>query len=89
MAKRLLVDNKSCVLVEFLNEEEALAIGYTCWLNETEEELNNIIENKKVVQIVWPKCNIHPARKMRNILKGLTDEHWEVHAVKILGFGSE
>lgn len=91
MRKRLLIDNKSCILVEFSNEEEALAIGYTCWLNETatEEELNNIIESKKEVEIVWPKCDVQSARKMKTILKGLTDEHWEVHAVKVLGFGSE
>lgn len=91
MEKRLLIDNKSCILVEFLNEEEALAIGYTCWLNETvtEEELNNIIESKKEVEIFWPKCDVQSARKMKTILKGFTDKHWEVHAVKILGFGGE
>lgn len=63
-----------------------------CWLNETvtEEELNNIIESKKEAEIIWPKCDIQSARKMKTILKGLTnDEHWEVHAMKILGFGSE
>lgn len=91
MEKRNLIDNKSCILVEFSNEDEALSIGYTCWLNDTttEEKLNNIIESGKEVEIFWPKCDVQSARKMRAILKNLTDEHWEVHAVKILGFGGE
>ncbi|XP_025993481.1 uncharacterized protein LOC113004434 isoform X2 [Solenopsis invicta] len=74
MESKLLIDNKSCVLVEFSNEEEALAIGYKCWLNETvtEEELNNIIESKREVEIMWPKCDVHSARKMKNILKDWT-----------------
>lgn len=91
MKNRLLIDNKSCILVEFSNEEEELAIGYKCWLNETvtEEEINNIIESKREVEIMWPKCDIQSARKMKTVLKGLTKEQWEVHAVKLIGFGGE
>lgn len=91
MEKRFLIDNKSCVLVEFSNEEEALAIGYTCWLNvtETEEELNNIIDIKKEVEIIWPECDVQSARRMKGILKGLTNKQWEIHAMKVLAFGGE
>lgn len=91
MEKKHLIDNKSCILVEFINEENALAVGYTCWLNKetSEEELNNMIEKEQEVEIWWPKCDVQTAKKMKMAMKTLTDDDWEVFAVRILGYGGK
>lgn len=90
MERRGLVENERCVLVEFY-EEGALAVGYRCWLNQvyTDKELDDIIEHQQEVEIIWPKCDIHTARRMKTVMKGLSEDDWETYNVKIFGFGGK
>ena len=45
MDKKNCIDSNSCILIEFLNEESALAVGYLSWLSRevNEDELNHIV----------------------------------------------
>lgn len=62
--------DSECILVEFINEDYKVAIGYWSWLqNETlrsKETLQKAIEEKEEVAINWPvNCEIVPASKMQ------------------------
>ncbi|OXU19185.1 hypothetical protein TSAR_002222 [Trichomalopsis sarcophagae] len=88
--KNLSVNNKECLLLEFSNEDGALAIAYKCWLTRklTNADLEQIISEEEMVEITWPKCDITPVtRKFKNTIQGLSEADWAPYVVKILGFG--
>lgn len=51
------MDNQ-CILCEFINESDSIAIGYRAWLLDEvdEDKLQNIMKQKKQLPIKWPSC---------------------------------
>ncbi|XP_071569983.1 uncharacterized protein [Temnothorax nylanderi] len=81
--------DSECVLIEFINEDYKVAVGYLSWLqNETlrnKEALQKIIDGKEEVAINWPvNCEIAPASKMHKKVRNCS---WKSHVVHILSFG--
>ena len=81
------MDNKKCVLVEFLNEEK-IGTGYEAWLAERDKnEIDRIINEGIPVIISWPDCDITSStKKMTKLLEKATIKNY---AVKILKKGSK
>ncbi|OXU16217.1 hypothetical protein TSAR_003812 [Trichomalopsis sarcophagae] len=87
---RLLVKNKECILVEFCNESNKLAVGYTCWLSrkmKSKRRLEDLVRTKEIIEISWPECNITTEKSMIKTMAKLSNDQWKPYAVKILGFG--
>lgn len=83
--------DSECVLVEFINEDYKVAVGYWSWLqNETlrnKETLQKVIDEKEEVAINWPvNCEIAPALKMQRKVRNCS---WKSHVVHILSFGGK
>ncbi|XP_077262672.1 uncharacterized protein LOC143897708 [Temnothorax americanus] len=81
--------DSECVLIEFINEDYKVAVGYLSWLqNETlrnKEALQKVIDKKEEVAINWPvNCEIAPAAKMHRKVRNCS---WKSHVVHILSFG--
>lgn len=84
------MNNDNCILVEFVNEENSVAVGYTDWLEIKDDVwLQNIIDKKSIVIIKWPLCKIKSAMPMKKIIKGLRKKDWISTAVKIHAFGGK
>lgn len=84
--ERLEVNNESCVIVEFSNENNNCATGFSCWLkpNVSAEEISEHIAMKKELVIYSPKCDKKEASKMKNTLISLPDADLDVCTVRIL-----
>ena len=67
------MNNDHCILVEFVNEENSVAVGYRDWLETKFDDvsLQNIIDKEIVVRIKWPLCDLKSALSMKKIIKGL------------------
>lgn len=48
------IDNKKCILIEFINEEDKFAIAYPALVKENIDMLDAELENKEVT-IYWPE----------------------------------
>lgn len=85
------MNNDHCILVEFVNEENSIAVGYRDWLETKFDNvsLQNIIDKEIVVRIKWPLCDIKSALFMKKIIKGLEEKDWILAAVKIHAFGGK
>lgn len=86
------VDNANCVLVEFVNEHNKVAIGYRIWfvdkdLIENDNNLDEIIRDENTTQILWPNCDVKSASAMKKIIKNLNKDDWTKHAVKVHSYG--
>ncbi|OXU17110.1 hypothetical protein TSAR_006912, partial [Trichomalopsis sarcophagae] len=62
-----------CILVEFINENNALAVGYRSWTVKcfNDDEIQTFIDDKETVEIWWPGSEVSTAKKMFTALKGL------------------
>lgn len=82
------VDNKQCLLVEFLNEGGSLACGYKNWMKEKDQEnIEEIIKNKTLVKIKWPdNVDVDQASIMNKLLKTVK---WSEYPVKIIFYGGK
>ncbi|XP_036147527.1 uncharacterized protein LOC118647214 isoform X2 [Monomorium pharaonis] len=81
------MDNNKCLLLEFVNEDKKIAVGYEDWLQNKindEEKYLNIFKNKNEIEIKWPDCDIAPASIMK---KRVRTCDWKIVAAKILFFG--
>lgn len=81
------MDNDKCFLLEFVNEDKKIAVGYQDWLQDIingEEEYLNTIKTKREVKIKWPNCDIAPASVMKKRIKTCK---WDTVVAKILSFG--
>ncbi|XP_011698129.1 PREDICTED: uncharacterized protein LOC105456055, partial [Wasmannia auropunctata] len=84
------MNNDKCLLVEFVNEDNSIAVGFQDWLvkdKDNEENIKTIVKNKTLVEILWPSCEIKSAQQMKKIVKSLTKKDWITSAVRILAFG--
>ncbi|XP_071573303.1 uncharacterized protein [Temnothorax nylanderi] len=83
------MDNAHCILVEFVNEENSVAVGYRDWLKTKFDDvcLQSTIDKETIVQIRWPLCEIKSALSMKRIIKKLKEKDWISAAVKIHAFG--
>jgi len=86
------MDNNKCILVEFINESNSLAVGYRTWLlndnyKYNDDEIQRIIDDKIEVSITWPNCDIKSAITMRKIVQNLSVHDWTTHAVRVYGYG--
>ncbi|OXU31990.1 hypothetical protein TSAR_013758 [Trichomalopsis sarcophagae] len=83
--RRLHVDNNDCMLLEFVNDSNSLAVGYLNWLKEDDLlEIQNLIKQKKEVEVMWPDCTIKTAVYMKAMLQKAT---FSTHVVRILDVG--
>lgn len=80
------MDNNKCLLLEFINEDKKIAVGYQDWLQNkiSGEEYLKIIEKKIEIEIKWPNCDIAPASVMKKRMKTCK---WKTVVAKILSFG--
>lgn len=81
------MDNNKCLLLEFVNEDKKISVGYQDWLRNKisgEEEYLNIMEKEIEVEIKWPNCDIAPASVMK---KRMRTCEWKTVVAKILSFG--
>lgn len=83
------MNNDKCILVEFANEDNSIAVGFQDWLvkDKDSEDLKTIVKNKTLVEILWPSCEIKSAQQMKKIVKSLTKKDWITSAVRILAYG--
>ena len=81
--------NDKCLLVEFVNEDNSVAVGFQDWLvnKKYNKNLQQIVNDKEVIEILWPSCEIKSAMHMKKLVKSLTDKDWTKTAVTILAFG--
>ncbi|XP_029157940.1 uncharacterized protein LOC114944929 isoform X2 [Nylanderia fulva] len=81
------MDNNKCLLLEFVNEDKKIAVGYQDWLQDKisgEKKYLDIIEKKSEVKIKWPNCDIAPALIMKKRVKTC---EWKTVVARILSFG--
>ena len=78
------MNNDDCLLVEFVNENHSLAVGYKQWLKIKYDDkiLQKLVNNRNSVEILWPSCEIKSAIKMRKIVKTLTEKDYTTTVVK-------
>ncbi|CAL1682469.1 unnamed protein product [Lasius platythorax] len=80
------MDNNKCLLLEFVNEDKKIAVGYQDWLQDKisgEEEYLRTIKKKSEVKIKWPNCDITSASIMK---KRVRTCEWKTVVAKILSF---
>ena len=77
--------------MEFTNDSNSLAIGYSCWLKPQldDSDIKTTITHKNEVIIQWPEVNIMPAKGMKNLLMKNSSIEWKEHTIHILAFGSK
>ena len=82
------ISNLDCLTVEFIKEKNVLETGFRCWLcNEANEvTIDKAIQNKTILKIYWPDCNISSASNLKNSLK---KSNFEVYSVRVLAQGSK
>ena len=78
------MDDEKCILVEFVNESNKVAVGFIEWCNLADEEIQQHIKDEDVVQINWPNCDVGPAVSMKKKMKKCS---FKVQAVKIRAQG--
>jgi len=86
------LDNANCILVEFVNEHNKLAVGYRIWfvdknLIENDDHLDEVISDEITTQILWPNCDVKSASLMKKVIKNLNKDDWTEHAVKVHSYG--
>ena len=82
------MDDAYCILVEFINEGNTVAVGFRSWISPelSDDELQDVITKQEIVVINWPDCNVEPAIKM---LKRQHFYNWQKTVAKILSAGSK
>ena len=82
------MDDSYCILVEFINEGNTVAVGFRSWISPEffDDELQAVITKQEIVVINWPDCNVEPAIKM---LKRQNFYEWQKTVAKILLAGSK
>lgn len=81
------VDNSESILVEFINNDDSLAIGFTAWLDKTDaSRIENIILLEEEVAIYWPACDTQSAALLKPQLR---KANFTKHVVRILAHGGE
>lgn len=82
------IDNKECLLVKFINDDDRILTGYKAWLVQKDTNVEDAILNDKIVQTSWPEgLTVSEATKMKKLIKKTTK--WQKHPVKILAEGSK
>ena len=88
------MNNEKCLLVEFANEDNSIAVGFQDWLvkDKNEDNLKTIVKNKTLVEILWPSCEVKSAQQMKKMVKSLTKAAFgnftRVHSTKLRPFGN-
>ena len=87
MDKKLLVEDKSCVLFEFYNNDNRMEVGYQCWImqEDTKENVEKYID--KEVAVFWPQIKVQPARAMKAAKVKLEPGDWDIFPAIIRAIG--
>lgn len=82
------VTNEDCMIVEFPNEENRIATGYTEWLKAGDKKnIVNIIEKKKIITVYWPKeYEVEEASEFNVKISSLS---WSQQPLRILEVGGK
>lgn len=81
------VDNNECILLEFVNDSNSVAVGFLSWMKENDvEQVQMLITEKKEVQVMWPDCPIQSASYMK---AKLPKANFEAHVARVLDVGGE
>lgn len=82
------MNDENCILCEFHNEGDSVAVGYREWfLNEvTDEALDDIIKHGKEIKMRWPMTDIGSSHVMKKRLKMC---EWQEVVAKICAYGSK
>lgn len=78
------LDPNDCILVQFVNEDDSLAVAYRSFLkvSVTDSELQEIIAKEVVTQLKWPNRKFNTAKDLENC-------EWTLHPVIITHQGSK
>lgn len=62
-------DDNKCGLFEFINEDQAIQVGYLGWIMKQDSiadvtDYATIIKNKTDIVMKWPKCDVIYSSKM-------------------------
>ena len=80
------VDNNKCILVEFRNESNKIQTGFEAFLNKNiVKEIDDLIKNKKIVQVEWPNVEMMEAGLLK---KHLINASTTKTSVRILARGT-
>ncbi|XP_043464278.1 uncharacterized protein LOC122499820 [Leptopilina heterotoma] len=81
------MDDSKCLLLEFVNENCSIAVGFQEWIliPLSEQKLSHAIEMGIDTLIKWPDCDIEPASKMK---KKVESCNWKKCVAIILAAGS-
>ena len=81
--------DEDSVLFQFVNENNALKVGFCAFItnNISDEEIEFIVNDGKVIGLKWPQCQIGPANKIKFRLKPNTV--WIDTAAKVIAVGGE
>lgn len=84
------VDNDSCILVEFPNEDDYITSGYVQWMRPKDSaDIDTIIKNKKIITVCWPKdIDVSEASVMNHLIKN-NKIVWQEHPVRVLAHGGK
>lgn len=88
MSTRRKVNNKKCLLLRFLSDNERIDIGFAAWLTKNDQKrIEVLMEEKKEVMVSWRTyIEIQPTEKLEKKFKNAT--FLEKSAV-ILAFGGK
>lgn len=74
--RRLNMSNSECLLVKFLDDKDALDVGFRCWLVDqdllVESNLRDAIKNQIETMISWPNSEVYSADIMKRKLKAIS-----------------
>lgn len=82
------MNDDNCVLCEFHNEGDSVAVGYREWfLDEINDEaLDDIIKRETEIKMRWPMIDIGSSNVMKKRLKMC---EWQEVVAKIFAYGSK
>lgn len=83
------ISNDSCVLIQFINENNKVQVGYKNWIyRKDQDNLSKIIELKSETTIQWPdNLEIAEAGVLASKLK--VCKTWSTYPCKILAEGGK
>jgi len=62
------MNNDKCLLIEFVNEDNSIVVGFQDWLikDKDEENITTILKKKTLIRISWPSYEIKSAQQEKD-----------------------
>lgn len=84
------MDDRECVLLDFINEENKIAVGFREWFYDDEfkadDECQKLVDSGREIVIRWPKNrDVTPVATMKKTVRNCD---WQKTVAQVLAFGS-